>query len=188
MIASRAEIRESLAAVVRLWRGDVSAFETFDRSLDGFWRSYTAALIGAPVHALLLLATRGQAAAPIDSVHDLAVEAIAYATTWLAWPLLIVAIAERLDRAERYFDYMVPYNWATLAQLLVLTAAALLRTILPGFLGGVLMLVAFAAVIHLQWFLARFGLQIGTGLAILVVIADFSLSFLVSGLADYLRD
>ena len=187
MIASRAEIHEALAGVIRIWKGDVSGFHAFDRSLPGFWRSYTAALLGVPIHVLLLLVSRGEAAGPIDSWHDGMVEAIAYAVTWLAYPLLMLGITDRMGRAERFFDYMVPYNWAALAQLLVFTAAALLRAALPGFLGAVLMLVALAAVIHLQWFIAREGLAISGRFAFLVVVADLSLSFLIGGIADYLK-
>jgi hypothetical protein len=188
VIASCAEIRTTLAGIMRLWRGDIAGFQAFDRSLEGFWRSYTAALLGAPAHALVLLANRGQAAAPIDSAHDLLVEAIAYAVTWLAYPLLMLFIADRLGRSSRFFDYMVPYNWATLAGLFVIGGAALMQVILPQFLAGVLTLVALAAVVHLLWFIAREGLQIGTGLAILIVIFDFSLTFFVSGIADALKD
>jgi hypothetical protein len=187
VIASRAEIREAIAAVVRVWRGDVSGFLAFDRSLAGFWRSYTAALLGAPIHALLLFASRGEATAPVDSWHDVFVETLAYAVTWLAYPLLVVGITDRMGRAERFFDYMVPYNWAVLAQLLLFTLAALLRSVLPGFIGAVLMLVALAAVIHLQWFIAREGLAISGKFAFLVVLADLSLSFFIGGIADYLK-
>jgi hypothetical protein len=188
VIASRAEIREALAGVVRLWRGDAAGFQGFDRSLDGFWRSYTAALLGLPAHALLLLANRGNVAAPIDSAHDIVIEAIAYVLTWIAYPLVMLAVCDRLGRASRFFDYMVPYNWATLAGFVVFAAATLLQGVLPQFIGGVLMLVALAAVVHLLWFIARESLQIGTGLAILIVILDFSLTLVVSGIADFLKD
>lgn len=185
MIATGAEIREALAGVIRLWKGDVSGFLAFDRSLGGFWRSYTAALLGVPVHALLLLLSSGEAAGPIESWHDALVEVLAYAVTWLAFPLLMLGITDRMGRAERFFDYMVPYNWSALAQLLLFTVAALLRAALPGSLGAVLMLVALAAVLHLQWFIAREGLAISGRFAFLVVVADLSLSFLIGGIADY---
>lgn len=187
MIASRAEVHAAMGGVVRLWRGDITAFLAFDRSLEGFWRSFTAAVLGAPIHALLLFAGKGESTGPIDTWHYAMVEAIAYVVTWTAFPLLMTRIARRLGREDRFFDYMVPYNWAALAQLVLFTLAAFLRLVLPGFLGSVLMLVAIAAVLHLQWFIAREGLAISGRYAFLIVLADLSLSFMISGVADYLK-
>lgn len=187
MIASGAEVRAALAGVLRLWRGDVSGFLAFDRSLEGFWRSFTAMILGAPVHGLLLFVGRGESSGPLSSWHHVMVEAIAYVTTWIAFPLLITRISHRLDRDDRYFDYMVPYNWAALAQLMLFTLAAIIRPVLPDFVGSVLMLVAIAAVLHLQWFIAREGLGISRRLAFLIVVADLSLSIFVGGVADYLK-
>ncbi|MBM3533653.1 MAG: hypothetical protein FJX60_11530 [Alphaproteobacteria bacterium] len=187
MIAAGAEIVAAMAGVIRLWGGNASAFLAFDRSLPGFWRSYTAAVIGAPIHALLLIVSREEAAGPLASVHDAAIEAITYMTTWVAYPLLVTQIVKRLDREDRFFDYMVPYNWAALAQLVLFTTAAAVRLALPGFLGSVLMLVAIAAVLHLQWFIAREGLAVTGRVAFLVVLSDISLSLMIGGLADYLK-
>lgn len=187
MIASGTEVRAAMAGVVRLWRGDSTAFLSFDRSLAGFWRSFTAAALGAPIHAMLLFISRDEAAGPLDSVRDAAVEAIAYVLTWVTFPLLMTEIVRRLGRDDRFFDYMVPYNWAALAQLVLFTLAATLRLVLPGFFGSVLMLVAIAAVLHLQWFIAREGLGISGRVAFLIVLADLSLSLFVGGIADYLK-
>ena len=187
MITSSAEIRAAIAGVFRLWRGDTGAFEVFARSLAGFWRSYTACLIGAPVHAALLLVSRGETTGPFTSAHDATIEAIAYMMTWVAYPLLMTRIVRRLDRDDRFFDYMVPYNWASLATLGIFTLAALIRLVLPDFLGSVLMLVAIAAVIHLQWFIAREGLAISGRFAFLIVLTDLCLSLLIGAAADYLR-
>ena len=176
-----------MGGIVRLWRSDITAFLAFDRSLEGFWRSFTAAALGAPIHALLLFISKGEGAGPLATWHGAMVEAIAYVVTWTAFPLLMTRIAQRLGREERFFDYMVPYNWGALAQLLLFTLAAFLRLVLPGFLGSVLVLVVIAAVLHLQWFIAREGLAISGRHAFLIVLADLSLSFMIGGVADYLK-
>lgn len=187
MIASGAEIRAAIAGVLQLWRGATDGFLAFDRSLAGFWRSYTAAAIAAPLHASLLLLTPAEASRPLNSAHDAILEVLAYIVTWIAFPLLITQFAKRLDREDRFFDYMVPYNWATLAQLFLFAGVAALRLVLPGFFGSVLTLVALAAVLHLQWFIAREGLGISGRYAFLIVLADLSLSFFIGGIADYFK-
>jgi len=187
-MAPGAEIGAAIAGVIRLWGGATSGFLAFDRSLPGFWRSYTAAVIGAPIHALLLILSREETTGPLASAHDAAIEAITYMTTWVAYPLLMTQIVKRLDREDRFFDYMVPYNWAALVQLALFTVAAAIRLTMPGFLGSVLMLVAIAAVLHLQWFLAREGLAVSGRIAFLIVLSDMSLSLMIGGLADYLKN
>ncbi len=186
MIAPAAEIRAAVVGVFQLWRGATAGFLKFDRSLAGFWRSYTACILGAPAHAMLRLLSRDQAG-PINSGHDAIIEAIAYMMTWVAFPLLMTEFSRRLGREHRFFDYMVPYNWAGMVQLFLFAGASVIRLALPGFLGSVMMLVAIAAVIHLQWFIACEGLGISGRFAFLIVVADLSVSLLIGGAADYLR-
>jgi len=188
VIASRDEIRAAMAGVLRLWRGDTSGFLAFDRSLAGFWRSYTAAILGAPIHALLLIFGRAEGmGGPFETMRSGITEVLAYSIGWLAYPLLMARLTERIGRGERFFDYMVAYNWSALAQLVLFTGAAMLKLVLPGFLGSVAILVALAAVLHLQWFIAKEGLAVPGRTAFLVVVADLSLSFLIGGVTDYLR-
>jgi hypothetical protein len=186
VIAPATEIRAAVVGIFQLWRGATAGFLNFDRTLAGFWRSYTACILGAPAHALLRL-LGGDESAPVSSAHDAIIEAIAYMMTWVAFPLLMTQFAKRLGREDRFFDYMVPYNWAGMVQLFLFAIAAMVRFALPPFLGSVLMLVAIAAVIHLQWFIAREGLAISGRVAFLIVLADLSLSLLIGGIADYLR-
>ena len=83
------EVQLAVGGALRLACGDRRGLGFFDASIDGFWRSFRAALICYPLY-LLLLAFRIAAAqwetsgvAPI-----LAVETIAYVISWTALPLL----------------------------------------------------------------------------------------------------
>ena len=48
------EGRLALAGSLRLARGEPTGLSYFDRSLDGFWRSFRAAVICYPLYLLLL--------------------------------------------------------------------------------------------------------------------------------------
>ena len=73
------------------------------------------------------------------------------------------------------------------SQLYLFAVASVVRLALPPFVGSVMMLVAIAAVIHLQWFIAREGLGVIGRFAFLIVLADLSLSFFISGVTDYFK-
>src|SRR5262249_42039419 len=94
-----------------------------------------------------------------------------------------------IGRGSRYFDYMVPYNWAGLVQMLVFLAVAVLRAlgVLPEPVGGIVALIALVAILHFQWFIARIGLEISATAAIGLVLMDLSLGVLINGLAGSIR-
>ena len=49
-----AELRLALVGSLRLARGDRGGLDCFDRSLEGFWRSFRAAIIAYPLYLILL--------------------------------------------------------------------------------------------------------------------------------------
>ena len=48
------EVQLALAGCLRLARGDRGGLACFDRSIDGFWRSFRAAVISYPLYLMLL--------------------------------------------------------------------------------------------------------------------------------------
>src|SRR4051812_6647033 len=111
-IAALLEAREALLGTLRLARGDRGGLSCFDRSLDGFWRSFRAAFIAYPLY--LVLVTMRVSVAEWERSGGLwiaAVETIAYVIAWSAFPLIMLAVTRWLDRSNRFFDFMVPYNW-----------------------------------------------------------------------------
>ena len=44
------EVRLAMIGALRLARGDRGGLSCFDRSLDGFWRSFRAAVISYPLY------------------------------------------------------------------------------------------------------------------------------------------
>jgi hypothetical protein len=52
---SYAEIQRALQGAWLLARGDTRGMGLFDLSVEGFWRSFAAALLAAPAYVLVLL-------------------------------------------------------------------------------------------------------------------------------------
>lgn len=178
------EFAAALRGVRRLLRLKPDAFELFDATPRGFWKSFWVAAIILPVWALLVAdqaGTNGQAA----SLRYFLVQGIGYVVSWLAYPLLMVRLADVLDRWPRYYSYMVAYNWFQLVQTLAwLPVVLLLDRDAPRGLIGLLWLTTHGVLLGYSWFIARRGLKVDTGAAIALVIIDLLLSLLIDRLTD----
>jgi len=180
-LPSQAEIAKALYGAWRLARFDARGLEFFDRSLDGFWKSFFAAAIAAPAHFGLLALAGGDSPVVVAGLFGLMREAAIYAISWLAFPLVMVYVTRYLDREERFLDYMVPYNWAGVLQIVVflLVSALAVGGLIPEGLAGFATMAAFVAILVYQWFIARTGLGIGAGAAVAVVFFDMVVGLMV---------
>jgi hypothetical protein len=181
-----AEVRLALTGTLRLARGDRGGLSCFDRSLDGFWRSFRAAVICYPLYLVLL--TMRVSVAEWESSGGwriVAVETIGYVIGWVAFPLLMLTVTQRLGRAHRFFDFMVPYNWCQLPQSALFVVVGL--GFASGMLGpqsgeGISIVAAVATLIYewYVWYIARVALDT-TGLAAaFIALLDFALGVVIS--------
>jgi len=202
MITAR-EVVFGLFGAWRLARFDPAGLQCFDRSRDGFWRSFWAAVIAAPGYAILIylrLAERLSVDAPLTAggaplppitagpFRLALVEGIAYVVGWVAFPLTAWYLVSAMGRAERYFGYIAAYNWASLipvgAYLLVALIGAL--GVLPDTIEILLSLVVTGYVLVYLHYIARMALGIevlpAAGLVVIDVLIAIFLSNVVEGL------
>jgi hypothetical protein len=183
------EVWLALAGALRLARGDRGGLQCFDRSLDGFWRSFRAAVIAYPLY-LVLLAMRVTLAEWERSggFVIVTVETIAYVISWVAFPLIMLAVTQRLSRAQRYFDFMVAYNWSQVPQsaLFVLVGLETESGVLGAVPAQAIEVAAGIAVLVYEWFIARVALDVTAPAAILVVLVDLVVGVVVSNVASSL--
>jgi hypothetical protein len=182
------EARFALVGLMRLVRGDRGGLACFDRSVDGFWRSFRAAIPCYPLFLLLL--TMRVAAADWQrsgGLRIVSVETIAYVISWTAFPLLMLSLTRRIGRADRFFDFLVPYNWYQLPQSALFVVVGLVSAGGPaGSPAQALGLAAAAAALGFEWYLARVALDTTRAAAALVVLVDFMLGALIDGSAGSL--
>lgn len=156
------EASRSIRAILRLVRRDESALDDFNISLDGFWRSFFAAVLIAPLHFGWSYAEYG--ATPeyraLGHTHFFAVDLIGYVLTWTAWPLIMFYVTRKIGCGDRFIHYAVVYNWVQVPGAVLLMGAVFG---LAPFLGPLGMLVSYAAlgaVLLFEWWLAMKTLQI----------------------------
>jgi hypothetical protein len=177
------EVQLALTGCLRLARGDRGGLSCFDRSLDGFWRSFRAAVICYPLY-LVLLAMRVTVAEWQQSGgwRIVTVETIGYVVAWVAFPLLMLNVVRWIGRAPRFFDFMVPYNWCQVPQsaLFVLVGLESASGVLGTQASEAIDIVAAIATLVYEWFIARVALDTTVAAAAFVVLLDLVLGVLIS--------
>jgi hypothetical protein len=173
--------RRSLAGVWRLAHLDASGYKLLDLSMEGFWKSFQAAIIAGPLFALLILLRADVHPLSDDPMRALLVETIGYVIGWTAFPLAALYLAKALGKEQRYPGYIVAYNWAQVLQILVFLPVALLSAseLLPGLIMTALALGVTAAVLYFQYFICRTALGIDVLPALGFVAMDMMIGILL---------
>ena len=183
------EARLALTGTLRLARGDRGGLACFDRSLDGFWRSFRAAVVCYPLY-LVLLAMRVSVAEWERSGgwRIVTVETIGYIIAWVAFPLLMLRVTRWIGRAHRFFDFMVPYNWCQVPQsvLFVLVGIEAGSGVLSAQASETLDIVAAVATLVYEWYIARIALETTGSAAAFVVLVDLVLGVFLSRISGSL--
>ncbi len=174
MIPSAVEIAYGLYGAWRLARLDPAGMNFLDRSLEGFWKSFFAAVLAAPAHVLILLLQLADLRISAGPLRVVVVESLIYVISWLAFPFVMFYLTQTLGRAKEYQGFVVAYNWAQLIQLLLVLPAVLViaGNWLPGAIANLLYIGVLAAVLGYEWFIARTALALsGVGAAGVVALA-----------------
>ncbi|HUI35028.1 MAG TPA: hypothetical protein VLX67_05865 [Stellaceae bacterium] len=180
-----AEAWLALAGTLRLARGDPGGMACFDTSIDGFWRSFRAALLCFPFYIILLSFPIRLGDGPIievDAGRFYAVETIHFVISWVAYPLVVLPIADFFGRGDRFLAFMIAYNWCQVPQTVMFAAIALLGgagVLSPHAMLSVDLILGIAALVY-EWYVARVGLAVTGPRAALVIVADVVLAIVLS--------
>ena len=185
MVSSR-EVVAALYGAYRLARFDPSGLDFFDATIAGFWRSFFAAVLVAPVYLVLLLIRYSQLVDQIALFRFFAIEVIAYVIAWVAFPVIMASLARTLGRDAFFIRYIVAYNWGAVLQNGLYLPIAILATggLLAGSGANALGLLALSLIIIYVWFITRTALEVAGGIAAGIVGLDFLLSILINGFAE----
>ncbi len=190
MISAR-EIAYGLYGAYRLARLDANGMAFFNRTIDGFWRSFFAAVIAAPGYAVLIGlrfadGPRLEMLEAAGGTRVFMVESIAYVISWVAFPLAMFHISSLIDRKEEYLGFIVAYNWAGVIQVVVFLPVAVINAsdAVPAFGAGFLAFAVTLAILYYQWFITRTALRLGAMPAVAIVGVDLMLALLISTFAD----
>lgn len=168
----REEITRSLTGAWLLWRSDPAAMSWFNLSVEGFWRSFFAAVLVAPFYLYMVATDYMAGGLPASLGLVVLVRGLAYLVDWAAFPLAAILLVRLFGLQHRYVALIVADNWASVLQAAVLAAAVVVSTVLPMAIAAVLVLATFVAVIYYQWLVARQALETTGAIAGGFVAAD----------------
>ena len=174
----------TLQGVRHLTRFDPVGFLFFDASRRGFWRSFGSALICLPIW----LVTVYQQALTLENeaaISFLIIQITSYIVAWLAYPLLVVKVADIFGLWPNYYRYMVAYNWFQPVMQLLWLPLLLVESI-QGKEASELAHLLYVVIQVVQgiygWFLARFGLGLSPWNALALTFIDLLLGLFIVGI------
>jgi hypothetical protein len=181
------ELRRSLYGSWLLLMRDPAGYRHFAQSEAGFWRSFSAIVIIAPLY---LYAATVQIELPNEtapaSSPSLAAAMAGVVLQWVGWPLAMVPIARLTGLAHAYARYIIAYNWSSVLVIALLMPPLVLLDI--GLVGPVFaLMLSFALMLvslYYRWYVALTALESTWLVAMALVLADVVLSLAVNRLVS----
>mgnify|MGYP000393801008 CR=1 FL=1 len=178
------ETARSVQAALLLARGDPRGIAMLDLSVEGFWRSFAAAVIVAPAYILVLLDQYRLLGWPEHPWQTATAETVSYLLGWIFFPLAAIPLTRLLGLSGRYVPLIIANNWSTVLQVALYTAVVLVGMVLPAQLRTMGLLAATLAVLTYQWFVIRTALATTSVIALGLVVIDVLLSIASSRILD----
>lgn len=176
---SREEITRAIYGAYRLARLDQGGMNHFDLSIEGFWRSFFAAVVVLPFYIVLIFGPLGGFAESTAGPElYLLVKLASYAIGWAIFPVAMIFLARLLSLSANYVPFIIAHNWSAVIQIAVLLPVFLLA---PGDgppegAAALVLMLAIVAVLFYQWYIARVALGTSALTAAGVVVFDVVLT------------
>lgn len=181
------EASRSLSGAWGLLRRDPAAPTAFNATLDGFWRSFLAAVLLLPLDlAYLAIIGPAEGAEQAAAGTRWTVNILVYVIGWAAWPLIAFYMTRLMDCRDRLLGYIVAYNWSQLLTGPFLIGLDVLgRMALPQEVSIVANIAGLAGVLFYEYLIARQMLGVVAGKAIVLVMTAFLLALVLRDIADF---
>ncbi len=182
----REEIVRALFGAFLLVRRDPRGMGFFNITVEGFWRSFFAAVLVAPMFAIIMALHRTEQAAEFTVAWQFLSQTIRYALDWAVYPVIVAVVARLINLSHLYVGYIVAYNWAKVLINAVFLVLAVLAApdIVPDALINFLKLATLVAVIYYLWFVTCTALQLAWYVGAALVAVEFVTSLLVDGIIN----
>jgi len=182
---TRAEIELALWGTWLLLRQDPRALECFDFTVEGFWKSFFAAVVALPFYAFLVLHEL-VLVQPTSPALAVLARLVGYALDWVAFAVAAALLLRMLGLGRRFVPLVVMVNWAAVPQLALMAGAVVASLVLPDVLDPLLLVAALVAVLFYRWLVVRQALEGLGGIAFGFVVVDVLLGILVDRLVGAL--
>ena len=176
----------ALSGAFAVAMGRDSAFEHFDLTAEGFWRSFAAVIVVAPLY---VYADRVDALYPPQGepvAFSFSLSLLTLAVEWIAWPVAVALLTFRTRFSALFARYITVYNWTSIPVFVVMVIPLVALDL--GLIGlkaavsaGVMLLMA---ALWYRWQVARLALEAPALVALGLVGGDIVLSLAISRLIN----
>ena len=176
---SLAEVGRGIYGAWRLMLFDAGGMAYFDTSIDGFWRSFFAAVVVAPAYVVFVVVGLTTAEAEVvDPAWAALVKGGAFVVSWVVFPAAAVFVTRLLGVTGRYIPLIVAYNWSNVPPLLILLPAEMLAASGSG-IGETVGTLALLFILVYEWFVVRVALGVAGFTAVGIVVFDVVLGLII---------
>ena len=194
MNAGFAYVQRSIDAVVRLALRDTQGLSLLDLTADGFYRSFAAMIVAAPLFATYVSGWRNMVisvataaghkfeAAELEfGARDVALSVVMYLLLWFVFPIVALLILRFLNQTARYSALVIAYNWSAILVMLLFNIPLALfgLGIISAFPTVALLFTIFGFALYYRFFLAVAALQAGASTAMAVAAVNVILFFFI---------
>ena len=175
---TRDEIVRSITSAWHVFIDRPDADRYFDLSVTGFWRSFRAIVLILPAYALSAATTWTTLPSSMDTTTFFVARTVSLAIDWVAFPIVLALVADRLRVSSTYSAYVIVRNWASVIATTPFAIISILYILGPigQEVASTLSLAVLFVILRYNYLIARRVLQVGIPLAIGVVVVDFILS------------
>jgi hypothetical protein len=193
--AQRLHEGRGLRAAFKLLRGDATGIRQFDTTVPGFFGSFGAIIYALPAFALNLIVERHLiaeapqfVAANFSETLFVLVEGSGLLLHWLLVPLLLLGMLSGASLSRRYVPLIVALNWSTVIAMTIMAVPPLLMLsdAAPPELVLAIITFVFGWMTYYLWFVIRTALQSTGMVAVVLVLAIFTVDFLIVQVIDHL--
>lgn len=181
MIPSVHEVAYSLGGAWRLFLRDARGLSLFNITIEGFWHSFFAILLGVPffffarIVGIEIAETIGTEQ-PIPNVMSLRFwlpEMLLYACLWISFPIIMSDVVKKIHRKHLYATYIIAYNWTMLFGTILFALPSVFYVM--GLMGpagtAYSTLVMMAVSLFYFYFVTRIALETSAAMAFLILVA-----------------
>lgn len=185
------EIFQSIYGAWRIARFDPNAMRYFNLTLQGFWRSFFAAVLLAPFFLITNMVNESGAGAE-HITQSTGGYIIFWLFVWfLAWavfPIVMIPVSGLLNLSSAFIPFIIAWNWASVLMNLLLFPLSILYGMGMFSQNAAALLLMFAriSVFFYGYLVVRASLQSNKTAAIGIVVLEMLLGLLILGGANQL--
>jgi len=186
MIPDLAEILASLRGAWRLIKLDAGGFDEFNLSVEGFWRSFFAMVVAAPIYVLLLVLVQELPTEDLAAPRSMALSMLSYVIGWIIGVLVVLLATRLLGRGGYFARLVIALNWLSVPLVVLFAVIYGFAALAPTEIAGLLYLLTLPIYVFYYSFVVRRGIEVNLapaiGVALLLLVVSILVDVVLFGL------